>query len=428
MSPEGSLTITLEPRPEAGQRVSIRSSRQVNACRLFVGRRPAELAEMVPLIYRVCGTAQSAAVTLACEQATGILADPDIVTGRDLLVWLESAREHWWRIAIDWPRLVDGEMAGRGVPTGPAAALPEVNQVFAILRSAMFGDLPPFSPDTRLQLDRARLLRTGEHFNRLLEHHLFAMSPDRWLRIEPSHLLDRWLPFGGSSTALLLQRVVDAGLAGKGRNAVDTMPLPLLDEARLHQLLGGEESEEFAARPLWDGVPCESSPLTRQRHHPLLMHVCHRFGEGLLARMVARLVELALIARQIEYWFDEFGRQLPRHALPMAQLLPETTASGIRPGVPLVGIAQVEAARGRLIHRVELVEEDDGLRVGRYSLVAPTEWNFHPDGILARMLATLDVKDPLQLERQAALLINAVDPCVGYRLELSGHAAPGKKG
>jgi Ni,Fe-hydrogenase I large subunit len=40
------------------------------------------------------------------------------------------------------------------------------------------------------------------------------------------------------------------------------------------------------------------------------------------------------------------------------------------------GLARVETARGTLLHRVEL----DGDRVARYAIVAPTEWNFHPQG------------------------------------------------
>ena len=51
-------------------------------------------------------------------------------------------------------------------------------------------------------------------------------------------------------------------------------------------------------------------------------------------------------------------------------------------------------------------------------ILAPTEWNFHPQGAIARALAGLDGSDDNALRRQAALLIEAVDPCVGYRLRV----------
>jgi Ni,Fe-hydrogenase I large subunit len=74
----------------------------------------------------------------------------------------------------------------------------------------------------------------------------------------------------------------------------------------------------------------------------------------------------------------------------------------------------MEASRGRLIHRVAL----EGERISRYQILAPTEWNFHPQGVLARGLAGLDVKDPGKFRWQAGLLINTIDPCVGYDLEV----------
>jgi coenzyme F420-reducing hydrogenase alpha subunit len=76
------------------------------------------------------------------------------------------------------------------------------------------------------------------------------------------------------------------------------------------------------------------------------------------------------------------------------------------------GAAAVETARGRLYHHVEL--DADGRVTGFYCL-APTEWNFHPNGPLARMLrgATLaGAAGEAAVER----LIAVFDPCVGHRL------------
>jgi coenzyme F420-reducing hydrogenase alpha subunit len=80
-----------------------------------------------------------------------------------------------------------------------------------------------------------------------------------------------------------------------------------------------------------------------------------------------------------------------------------------------IGIAQVQAARGLLIHRLELRQE----RVYDYRIVAPTEWNFHPEGVVVQGLKQLRAESPNDLQRQAELFINAVDPCVQYTLHLT---------
>jgi uptake hydrogenase large subunit len=77
------------------------------------------------------------------------------------------------------------------------------------------------------------------------------------------------------------------------------------------------------------------------------------------------------------------------------------------------GLGVVEAARGCLTHRASL---RDGVISG-YQILAPTEWNFHPEGSVAKGLSGFPCGDEAIFRRQADLFINAVDPCVGYRLE-----------
>ncbi len=67
------------------------------------------------------------------------------------------------------------------------------------------------------------------------------------------------------------------------------------------------------------------------------------------------------------------------------------------------------AARGGLIHRVSLQDEI----VEDYRLVAPTEWNFHPQGALLSMLEGVAVEYD-RLEALVNRLIVLVDPCVDW--------------
>jgi Ni,Fe-hydrogenase I large subunit len=81
------------------------------------------------------------------------------------------------------------------------------------------------------------------------------------------------------------------------------------------------------------------------------------------------------------------------------------------------GLAAVQTARGLLLHRVRLA---DG-RVADYQIVAPTEWNFHPEGALVRGLVGIEARDDAGLVRSAQLVVQALDPCVACRVEV-GHA------
>jgi Ni,Fe-hydrogenase I large subunit len=78
----------------------------------------------------------------------------------------------------------------------------------------------------------------------------------------------------------------------------------------------------------------------------------------------------------------------------------------------------VQTARGLLTHRVV---QHAGL-IQHYQIVAPTEWNFHPQGTLAQMLRHLQATDTAELSAQAHALITALDPCVAYHLELEADA------
>ena len=68
-------------------------------------------------------------------------------------------------------------------------------------------------------------------------------------------------------------------------------------------------------------------------------------------------------------------------------------------------IAWCEMARGLLLHWVLL---DDQGQVADYRVVAPTEWNFHPEGALARALHALPAEDTAS----AWILAAAYDACV----------------
>jgi coenzyme F420-reducing hydrogenase alpha subunit len=113
--------------------------------------------------------------------------------------------------------------------------------------------------------------------------------------------------------------------------------------------------------------------------------------------MTARLVELAVLLGQLGAG-DAADADVVAFALADGE-----------------GLAAVQTARGLLLHRARV---RDG-RVADYQIVAPTEWNFHPDGPLARGLAGMAADDGDTLARRARLAVQALDPCVGCTIEVT---------
>jgi Ni,Fe-hydrogenase I large subunit len=152
--------------------------------------------------------------------------------------------------------------------------------------------------------------------------------------------------------------------------------------------------------------------LARAVDHPLVDALLVEHGNGLLTRLAALLVDLARSARRLEApaRLDTAGLQ--------ARAEPATCSRKPKTGGDqCVGLGLAEAARGLLVHRVEIAEG----RVEQYQILAPTEWNFHPEGVVAQGLSSIQrsgVEGP-ELERLARLYITAVDPCVDYQLSVS---------
>lgn len=392
-NPSGELRITLRRDGTGGVRSArLASTRPVLASKLFHGMAVEEALNLLPRLYSVCGNAQACAAVRAVERARGDEVAPEREGVRDALVALESAKEHLWRIALDWPRRIDA------APDRELAT--EAMGLVGWFRTVAGTRGEPFLPGGVAPIDA--LSDSVERLESLLERRVYSMPPSAWLAMEAAE----WFPWvwrGESVAARMVQKVVEAGWSDFGDVAVSA--LPNLDPERLDQLLGGEQADAFVAQPSWEGEVRESSSFTRRRKHPLVTALVAGHGSGLLPRLAARLVDLALIPGQM------------RAAL--SGEMPPVSAHGDDGR----GLAQVEAARGRLVHRVVLSGgvSDDGV-IDDYRILAPTEWNFHPRGVLVRALESLLADGADSLERHARLLVEAIDPCVEAHLEVQGGA------
>ncbi len=390
MQIEGRLQIDLYPQAGQGHAVSIRSTRPLQAARIFEGKSVPEVLMQLPLLFSICGVAQATAATRAFKQALGRRETGTTDRARALLVDMESAREHLWRILLDWPTLLNEAVDARR-----AAA---IQPLLPALRQALFGQADAFALETPAQVDMSAVTTVIERLEQLLAEQVFDGSADAWRAMTTKTALHDWAHSADSVAARLLRQVIVRDWQAVA--ACDVAPLPALPPARLNAQLATGDAETFIAAPRWETRPRETSALTRQADHGLTRALREHYGNGLLTRLTARLLALASIPGDM------------RRLLAGLDDSPVDGTDGALAGG--IGIGQVEAARGRLVHRVELADT----RVRRYQILAPTEWNFHPEGVVAQGLARLPMADKETLREQAALLINAVDPCVGYALEL----------
>lgn len=387
MTAAGEIQLELTHRGGQAGAARIVSTRPQAAAQVLLGKTPEQLLSTVPLLFSLCGNAQSYAALLACRAALGLDAEPEADAARECLLQLETVREHAWRILLDWPGLL-----GRQPDKAAVAALLKLTTRF---KPCLFGDSEAFKLDSHLQIDSNRLAGLLAELSGLIDHAIFNGGMRAFQATADETQLTGWLVGNTALSADLLHGLYRLDWQAVGRN--DISCLPALDNPSLLAHLQTQDLSAFCRAPRWQGQCHESTPLGRQQSQPLIAALQNRYGNGLLARFAAVLREVADITLRLE----RFGK---------AEFVPAAAYGGDG-----IGLAQVQAARGLLIHRLAL---RDG-RVYDYRIVAPTEWNFHPDGVVAQGLKALRAVDADRLRRQAKWLINAVDPCVAFSLILN---------
>ena len=388
---EGTLLIDLRWQRGCVTEVSLSSTRPLQMPRIFHGRSADEVMATLPVVYSLCGMAQACAAAEALEQAAGIEVSAQTRHSRRLLVAFETIKEHLWRIERDWAGFL-----------GQRPDLSGISDLLALMRTFR-ATLFPAGGESILggrpvEFDPVQLGTQLDQLESLLRRRVFAQSPQSWLELSDRDGLSCWSRGSATLAQAMLAQIDLLGEAEIGRTTMAA--LGQLDNDALNRLLSGADADQFVAQPDWQQKPRETTPYTRQRYHPLLISLEEELGNGLLTRMTARLVEVAAL---VIFLRGGTGNT--------EELKTDVNSRGLAAGI---GISQVEAARGRLVHRVVL----ERALVRSYRILAPTEWNFHPRGVLVQGLTGLQARTQAELNRRAASLINAIDPCVGYQLRI----------
>ncbi len=356
---EGMLTIRLGLDAGRIAAVKVESTRPLGVARIFLGKPVGEALATLPLLYSVCATAQAAAAVAAVEVALCIRPSEPQRRAREALLLAETAREHLVRCLLGW-----GTWLGER-PDPRALAL--TGRLRGGLATALYPESDGFRPGGgRLSPNSTQLAKVLDTLELVLTEVVLGVPPQTWLETGDAAGLATWAAEARSMGARTLAQVAALGWSDLASSAV--LPLGETTAGELEPWLVGPGADAFIARPVWDGQPRETGALAREIHRPLIADLNRHHGNGLLTRLTARLSELAALPGRIAAALEGLG--------------PDTAPSQPPSDGASAGIGQVEAARGRLVHRVEI---ESGVIRG-YRILAPTEWNFHPDGVLARGL------------------------------------------
>lgn len=351
----------------------LRSSRQAWAARMAPGRPAQQLPGLLAGLYSLCGESHRMASRLALQAADpGLLAGPPDVSP---VLQQETAREHARRIALDWPRLLEFAAAGDSIPAEAMACLRACPLIHRSGEALSWPAVRQWLQDEVLQMAPATWLRAWQACG--------ADWLDDWSRRHTG-----WLP-----RLLRLARAADLDLSGTRERALR----PQSDVAHLRDLgQAMARHEAFSRVPCWRGSPVGTGPWTRH-HLPDPPQAWSTWS--LLGSRLAELVRLCLpdVPGQAGSGWLSWG--------------------ALNTG-PRQGLAWVEMARGLLIHQVVLQPPTTGepVRVASCQVLAPTEWNFHPEGLVAQVLSRLPAAAP-GLDARVHLLMAAFDPCVPFHIE-----------
>ena len=345
---------------------------------LLAGQRGEQVGATLSSVFTLCAHAHRRAGALALVAAhsgKGIAqpAEPPV------LLWVETARDHLRAMALDWQ-------------PDAATTAPDL----AWLRGC------PLSLASRKSTDDATAARhILQALRAWLQDNVLYQPVDDWLRAhrQPDALAGWcWQQAAPLAPARHLARWhAKASVLTPACRFLDVLDLDGARQTNQLQQLGQGIANDahLAQQPVWLGQCAETGAWTRLRQRPMQASLQHTAWTRLAARW-RELVEIAAANPETEE---------ASHA-DHAPLL----SSGALPLAEGQALAWCEMARGLLLHWVQL---DARGGIQDYRVVAPTEWNFHPAGALARAVAALAPDDA----DTARVLAAAYDPCVACTVQ-----------
>ncbi len=386
---DGILKIKVSVKSGLISKLSVRSTRPYQLTNILKGRSTDEVLTMIPRLYASNSAAQSYAAVTAFESALGLSTLDKSMVLRNLMVKSEILYEHLLRLLYDWPRIL-GEPPITEVVEQVQELLTRFREAVDPKGLAFAFNQRGFEPD--LPAAREALLQ----LEAILETHVFGIHPISWLALPTTNLLD-WIKKADVEGAKMIRALSGLGYSELGKGKVAGLGWLTLKEIK--EELKFRSAEEYAQQPTLAGTIFETTPMSRMMGHRLMKDMKEQFGDGLFLRFLSRLVETALCCNELK---KDLEQPLASHLFGQPRALATH------------GVSQIEAARGKLIHRVELLDQ----KVKSYDIIAPTDWNFHPKGIFSYCLLGQVHKNEKATRQMIEVVIHALDPCVGFEITI----------
>ncbi len=425
---------------------------------MLPGKHPLDALVIVPRICGICSVSQSAAAAAALRGLMGLTPPPNGLLAEHLVTACENLADHLTHFYLffmpdfarpayrERPWFGAVETRFKAVAGSAAADMLPARAEFLHLMGLMAGKWPhtlslqPGGSSRPLeQAECLRLITVLRGFRRFLERHTFGDELESVAGLDSLAALDRWRDGRGGDLALFLEVADDLALHRLGR-ATDRFlshgayglfpagvwdgglaafdPAAIVEDVSHAWMAGGPMAPaQGLTRPLPDksgaytwckapryrGQVMETGALARQMlaGQPLLLDQVARDGGSVRARVLARLLELAIVLPEMERWARALtpGEPWCHHAE-----LPDEGQS--------VGL--VEAARGALGHWLGV----RGGRIENYQIIAPTTWNFSPrdaagaPGALEQALAGMAVDEGEAMPVAVQHVVRSFDPCM----------------
>jgi hypothetical protein len=378
------LTLTLTTDGERVNALDVRLPR-FDATALLEKKQASVAAVLLPSVFSICAQAQAAAAVGAISAARGQPLSLALIAGHTLAAQIESVQESLRSLCLGLPEALLPRQTVQ-----EAALMADFSQAWRE-STAFLARLQKGLRNEEREAASALVALTQEAkpiaqaWDRFCARHVYGVSVLRWQGEESNAVSVGALPV----MRWFWQMAEETPLLGK----MELSPLPLA---------------MFRAGKLsWQALvlaPYDASVWWRVEQDSRATSVAARLGDhtgsSVATRLWARLVD---VARTLGGLLDA--------ALEEKEERPWIRVHSLGNGD---GMAEVECARGVLVHRAQLEKQS----VIAYDVCAPTDWNLHRDGALATLIG-LPATDVACLRTHATWLVQVLDPCVAFDIEVT---------
>ncbi|MDX1812890.1 MAG: hypothetical protein R3240_13120, partial [Gammaproteobacteria bacterium] len=240
MNPEGGLVFDVHWDGRTVSEVKLSSVRPLQLVQLLRGKTVTEGLRLLGMLYRICGVAQRYAGLRAWQQASDVEVVTAVQQAQQLLVKLESLREHLWQVLVAWPQLLGKKPEQNENLLLLSSMLPEAEQ-------ALFADGQSMTPAARLDMKNQSFEVLLQQLQQLIEQHICGMRIEQWLAMNSMVELLAWSEENSGPAAQMIAYISEHEYSSLGSNEKDICGLPLLAEEKLLENFGSDAREQFVA-------------------------------------------------------------------------------------------------------------------------------------------------------------------------------------